>query len=313
MALQAIPLLLAGGAGVYVYSKAKKRKKRRAGAECPPENTITLGEVQTVAHRAKQKYGEAASPFKEASFYIGELLPPGCNKNSKDSRVKMQFGTKEDPVDYDVSVPDLYMLALVNGINRRGGADKLNQKQADKFWADGLDWYKRATGKNFDVASLGLQEFADALAAAMMEAFGGKAKKKKKEPEEECPAQIRFALTEGVRQEILGIYQQAIAMGEKNAFAIADEVFVRAVPEGCTKRDYETTIELTFEAYGDDELGKVVMNLALFYASIVLDVLEELVKAGLVSEMEAQRTFGQIVGDYKRLTGKDLDLPSVSS
>ncbi len=309
MAIQALPLLLAGAGGVYVYTRAKKKKRARA-KDCPPENTITLGSSQSVGIRSREKHGESASPFKQASYYIDEVLPEGCDKASKDSRVKMQLGTKEKPINFDISVPDLYMLILSGAINERFSGGKLNQKQSEKFWADGLDWYKKTTEKNFDVASLGLEKFAEALAVAMQEAMqnafgeiadGGKGKKKE---QLSCPESVQIVVDPQKRNIIRNIYQSEIARGNKNAFGIADEVFALLAPQNCTNRDFETRVEAVFVAPGGDDVME--LNMASFYASIVFNVFEELLDARILSEAEANIGMAQLRGNYRKLTGEDL-------
>lgn len=312
MAIQALPLLLAGGAGVYVYTRAKKKKER--ARKCPPENNITLGESETVTIRAMEKHGNAATPFPEAAYYINEILPRGCDRNSKDSRVKMQLGTKEKPIDFDISVPDLYMIVLSGAINRRLEVGKLNRKQAEKFWTDGLNWYKKSTGKNFDTKSLGLEKFAEAIVVAMQEAFKkvleqmGKEGKKKKEQKEldECPAEFEYVITPDERRSISAIVNAELARENKNPFAIGDRVFDEVVLSGCSKDDYKSVVRILIVFPDGEKLDAGLLNVASFYALMVWQVASQLVGKNVIAEPQLQMIASQLRGDYKKLTGEDL-------
>ena len=308
MAIQALPLLLAGGAGVYVYTRAKKKKER--ARKCPPENNITLGESESVTIRAMEKHGNAATPFPESAYYIDEILPAGCDKNSKDSRVKMQLGTKEKPVDFDISVPDLYMIILSGAINRRLESGKLNRKQAEKFWADGLNWYKKSTGKNFDVTSLGLEKFAEAIVVAMQEAFkkifeqmGKKGNGKKGV---ECPDEFEYVITPDEQRNVQSIVNAELARENKNPFAIGDRVFDEVVLAGCSKDDYKSVVRLFIEFPGEAVKEVEVLNVASFYALLVWHVAESLANRNIIGAPQLQMIASQLRGDYKKLTGEDL-------
>ncbi len=302
MALQILPILLLGGGAAYVYKKQKDKERKKSGAGCPPENTVTIGEMATVAAQVEAKFADKKEPFSAASYGVKTLLPEGCNRNSKNSRVKIQMSADGETVALDISVPDFYMLVLSEIIAKRFEAGKISEEEARDYQAKALDWYKKTTGKNFDPASLGLEKFAKALGEAMLEAMkeaigGGKGKKGLRPGE--CPAEVVVNMV-GQREAIVQFVRERLSQGDRNPFVLAEKVFNQIVPAPCTKRDFKTMVEVRYE----DETRN--LNLAAFYAAIVLDILEEQRDRNMLSQMEAANVLSLLSSNYKKLTGEEL-------
>ena len=300
MALQLLPILLLGGGAAYVYKKQKDKKRKESGAGCPPENMVTIGEMATVAAQVEAKFSDKKQPFSAASYGVKTLLPEGCNRNSKNSRIKIQMSTNGETVALDISVPDFYMLVLLEIITKRFEAGKISEEEARGYQDKALDWYKKTTGKNFDPASLGLEKFAKALGEAMLEAMkeaiGGGEKKLAECPDEGLVVDIP---SQGVA--VRQLYEAAFAQGQRNTFIIADRAFKHLIPKPCTKRDFESIVEVRF---GGGDAKRI--DLAVFYASLVLDILEEQLERGALKASEADVVLAQLRGNYKKLTGQDL-------
>ena len=300
MALQFLPILLIGGGAAVVYTKQKEKKRKRSGAGCAPENTVTVGEMATVAAQVDAKFGDKKEPFSAASYAIKALLPNGCNRNSKNSRIKVQISENGKAADFDVSVPDFYMLILSNSISQRFERGKITKEELRKYEAQGLEWYKKATGKNFDPATLGLEKLIQALGKAMLEAIEGAVKGGKKEVKPaRCPAEVDVDV-DGHRQEMAQFLGEQFSRGEKDTFGLADQVFARIVLAPCTKRDFTTMANVLL----DGEMRR--FDLAAVYASIVMDIMQEQHRRNLITATEAMNVAGQVVDNYKRLTGHNL-------
>lgn len=297
MALQILPILLLGGGAAVIYTKQKEKQRKKSGAACPPVTTVTIGELATVAAQMAEKFKNAKSPYGEVNYGLNQLLPKGCNKNSKNSRIKIQLTAEGEEIDFDISVPDFYVMAVSNSVATRAEKGMITQEQAQAYQAKALEWYKKATGTVFDPSSLGLEKLARALGDAMQEAIGGKKLKPSKPAK--CPPKVVVDI-EGHRQEVVQFVGAALAQGEKNPFALAEHVFNKVVPEPCTKRDFTTMAEVHLK-YETKEL-----DLAAVYAAIVLDILEEMVRRNLLGEMDVMNTFRQLADNYKMLTGRDL-------
>ena len=149
MAINFLPLVLLGGGAAYVVTKKKKDKDK---GQCPAEVKTTMGEAESAAQRAQAKHGNSASPFKEAEFFVKAIMPKGCGPASYKTRIKatLELPKLGKPITVDLSATDVYMLALGEAISYRLKTGKLKDHQAEKFWTDGLTWYKKTTGKEFD-------------------------------------------------------------------------------------------------------------------------------------------------------------------
>ncbi len=303
MAAAIFPILLLGVGGAYVYTKQKEKSDKRKGVDCPPENTITINESVSAFQQAQAKYGDRQEPFLETETYIKTLLPQGCNKKSAQSSVKMSadFGTEK--VDLNITVPDLYMLGLLGSIGNRVEAGKLTQEQGRAFWNQGLDWYNDLMGTPFDPNSLGMQKFMQAFAQALMAAMkkaieqGGLVP----EPAALCPDKVIINFTQEIRDEYVKSVNEFLESGERNPMTIAAYMFGRTMPSGCRRGDYKVIVDLLvngehFRTY----------DAASYFAALVVQVMEIMMKQGLMTQQTATQIMNDLRANYKSLTGKNL-------
>lgn len=301
MAANLIPLVLLGGGAAYVVTQKKKKKDK---GQCPAEVKTTLGEAESAAQRAQAKHGEAASPFKEAEFFVKAIMPKGCGPSSYKTRIRatLDLPKSDKPVTVDLSATDVYMLALGQAIGRRLNTGKIKEHQAEKFWTDGLTWYKKTTGKEFDPNALGLEIFEDIegflkeLAAGIKEAGAGWLGKKPKGegsmPDDPmdgmtggldsfphgCPPEYIFDVTPEILEKMDRTAQIAAAK-TPDPYMVADAIFNAIVPKGCTKESKDTIIEI--RNHTPDDLGvPEIMALPTFYAGLVIASIETIYHAG---------------------------------
>lgn len=306
MAAQLLPIFLLGGGAAYVYSKQKAKARKRSGADCPPENTVTIGEMATVSAQSEEKFKNEPDPFVEANYAIKHLLSEYCNRNSKNSRIKVQIADKEA---LDISIPDFYMMILSDRTGVRVDRGMITKDQADAIQAHAFDWYKKTTGKTFDPSNLGLEKFAMAFAMAMKEAIEKGLKEGKMTPLPgptpgpmgECPSRVIIDLSDNQRNQIVTQMKQMVANGERSPFAMAEVFFQATMPEACAPKNFKTVVE----ARHNGELFKTY-NAASYFAAIVLDSMEELITQGLMTESTANQVFNDLKAAYKGLTGEEL-------
>jgi len=320
MAANLLPLIVVGGAAAYLVTSDRKKKEK--AKVCPPSTTITLGEMNSVATRANEKFGEGDDPSQEASWFVTQLLPAGCSRASKDSEFKITIPDVEKA--WVVSVPDAYMMTFMTSLGGRVGTGKLTKDQAEKFWARELDWYKKTTGKNFDIASLELKELAIHIGDAVVKALAalgigeGKSPDKPKPtpapsngngseppPMGACPASFDW----DVGAQEMADLEQAHALGRQlhpnDPFKAADVVFESLVMPGCTKKDYESIVTVRFiPSSGDDPIPMNQMDLAAIYAMFVLDAADRMA----LGPAKMQAIESKVASNYQQLTGKPLAL-----
>jgi len=307
MAVNLLPIVLVGGAAAVVVSQGKKKEKAK---KCPPTTVITVGEMKTVAERAVAKHGSAADPAAEANYFVNEVLPPGCNRSSVNSKVKIQIpGSKND---FEMTIPDVYMLTFAQSLSTRVDGGALGEKEAEKVWARELDWYKKTTGTNFDAARTGIVEFGKAvlesLKAAMDEAMGGNGKPPPGPgPIPKlggCPKVVSIdigAADPAVQQAI----EAEIAKGNKDPFKLADVVMAVSFPQGCSKSDFNSTVNVMMTPPGGE--GPTIAgsyDMSTFYGISAWSISRMLLKRNLIGAPKLDAIKAKILNDYQKLTGK---------
>lgn len=283
MAGQLLPLLLLGGGAAVVATKAKKGRKKK----CPPEVRVTMGELNSATTRAQLKFKDGSSAFKEAEFFVSSIMPKGCGPSSFNTRIKATFEVKKlgKSVDVDLSATDVYMLALGQALGRNVAGGKTTQEKAEKDWHEALGWYKKTTGKNFDITSLGLEIFEDlggllddlAQGLGMGNGKGGKDKKV-----DGCPAEYEFDVTKDINEKVQHLWEIGRAKYPMNPFKIADGMFASLVLPGCTKESSESVLKINVapdaRPLGNHMTG--YMGLPTFYAHLVANCIEGILEEG---------------------------------
>jgi len=311
MAANLLPLLLVGGAAAYVVTQ--ERKKQEDKAECPPTTTVTLGEMESVAKRAHEKYGNAADPSQEANFYVRELSPEGCNRASVESTFKLQIPDTNE--SWEITLPDTYMMTFATSLGARTETGKIDLDQAEKFWTRELDWYKKVTGKNFDISTLNLESLLKHLGASMQGALdklglkGGSKRPPKNQPKKPegpmdggaCPATFvyDYDMDEDIRN--MAMFEEGRNLHGNDPFKVADFMFSNIVPPGCTKADFESIVNINMHMPGHPT-QTAEMDLAAFYASNVMLAAQKLglgpAKMAMIED--------KVKSNYQSLTGKPL-------
>lgn len=151
-----LPLLLVGGAAVYFMSQKK--------ASCPPEINITVEKMQSAAEKAVD---ESDDVVRQTELYLRYLLPAGCNKNSKKSKVKIKHGEESATLP----VPDVYMLVLAGAIGKSLMAGDMTEQEVLRLNESELSWYEELCGKPFNT------EAADAFTAMIVKVAEASAEK----------------------------------------------------------------------------------------------------------------------------------------
>lgn len=303
MAVNLLPIVLVGGAAAVVVSQGKKKDKKK----CPPTTVITLGEMKTVATRAVAQHGSTADPADEANYFVNQVLPPGCNRSSVNSKVKIQIpGSKND---FEMTIPDVYMLTFAQLLATRVDAGALSEQEADRLWARELDWYKKTTGTNFDAERTGLVEFGKAVLEsvkkAMDDMMGGNGAKPKPGPKPGgCPKMFEWVVDPLSIQSMEGIISASIEGGERDPFKVADHVLASIAPASCSKSDYETIIRTVLIKPGLEEPESKTGNLSAFYGMMVWTVANGMLDRNLIGPPKLDAIKAKILNDYQKLTGE---------
>lgn len=287
MAGQLLPLLLLGGGAAVVAKKAKKARKKK----CPPEVRVTMGELNSATTRSQLKFKDGSSAFKEAEFFVKSIMPKGCGPSSFNTRIKATFEVKKlgKSIDIDLSATDVYMLALGQALGRNVANGKTTQEKAEKDWNEGLGWYKKTTGKNFDITSLGLEIFEDlgGLLDDLAQGLGkGKGKGKGDVPlpgkSDGCPAEYEFDVTPEINEQVQHLWEIGLAKYPMDPFKIADGMFASLTLPGCTKESRESVVKMNV-APDARPLGnhmKGYLSLPTFYAHLVANCIEGILEDG---------------------------------
>ncbi len=308
MAINLLPIVLIGGTAAVVISR-KKKKDESEKKKCPPTTVITMGEMGTVSKRAVAQHGTKADPSDEVNFFVNEILPPGCNRASMHSKVKIQFkGSKND---FELTIPDVYMLTFGQSLSTRVDSGALSQQEAEKFWSRELDWYKKVTGTNFDPKLANLETLAmailESLQGAMEELLGGKKGRspgKLPPPTGTCPQMFDLTIDPAMTQMMSALVQSSISIGIADPFKIADTMMDQIIPAGCSKRDYQSTVRIMIVHPDNPEPLSFTVNLAEYYGLTVWNVAQELLENNKIGPPQLAQIQSKIQSNYQRLTGE---------
>lgn len=303
MAVNFLPILLVGGAAAVVVSRSSK-KKEKTSPKCPPTTVITLGEMRSVAERAVAKYGSDIDPAREANYIVNEVLPPGCNRSSIESKVKIQIPDVEK--GFEMSIPDIYMLTFAQSLAARADDKRIAQQEAETFWTRELDWYKKVTGTNFDIGRTGIVEFAKVILELIKNAIGKPARNdssKSNAPDSMpklggCPDKISIDL-ESFDSGSRAIMDEDISIGVKDPFKISDKIISSLFHNLCSKSDYKSLVQITVNG----ESVKSI-NIAAFYGMIAFAVSNRLLASNLIGPAQFDVIKSKIINDYQKLTGE---------
>jgi len=309
MAANFIPLIIAAGAVGYLATKDTKKKDK--DANCPPLTKITVGEMQSVAARAEEKFGKIEDPSEEANFFVRQLLPEGCNRASKDSKFQLEIA--ESGKSWEIDIPSAYIMTFGSALGARFQKGAVTKDQGDKFWARELDWYKSVTGKNFDIEALGLSDLAKDIGESMLASlsemgFGSMVGGPKGAPDSselpapgKCPSNFEWIFDSEEDERLKAAFNQGRQLFPNDAMKIGDVMFQSVVFPGCTKRDFDSTVTMVLAMGGEPQpVNKI--DLAAFYAMMVLEA------ANMMGLSPAQNVMleDQVASDYQALTGRPL-------
>lgn len=306
MAANLLPIILVGGGAAVVVSQQGKKKRKEKS--CPPNTVITFGEWKTIHERSVVKFGNEPDPVNQANFIVNEGLPPGCNRASINSRVKLQIpGPKTTEVE--LTIPDIYMMMFGNLLNTRVAEGKLSEDEAQKLWTRELDWYKKTTKTEFDAGKEAFKKIAAAMLELLQHALNEIAKSKG-EPMP-CPLTIDIAVAQA--EGVTGPTVQAmINGGESDPFKMADNVFSQLIPPPCTKSDFKSHVQLMDVMPGQEPQPVMIMNLAMFYGALVLEAATRLLEVNKIGRPKFDAIAAKVANDYQKLTGEtfpaDMDL-----
>jgi len=222
--------------------------------------------MATASKKVQLKFKKGADPSAPANDYVRELLPKGCNRASKDSKViiKVDPGNGDTSETFEMTVPDLYMLAVTSISDTFFQAGFINEEKYQQVAARELTWYKELMGKQFDPASLNLEKLAEIMLEATMRATeniiddGNQPKIKPSQPPKnggKCPSSFTLNISDvdpkmhsetlnGQEFKIPKIAWLEVQAGKRDVEDMARKVFYDITPDGCTPETKGVSIQL---------------------------------------------------------------------
>lgn len=299
MAANLLPLALLGAGAAIVVSREKKKRAEAAEEVCPPIVNFKAEQLASIDARAQAKYGDKQDPSAQANFALNEMLPSTCKRSSVGSKIRVVFAPDNQ---VDIGIPDTYMMLFGNLLSSRvDGGQGLDGDAAMKLWARELDWYKKATGSDFNPRNPAFQAFAEGFGKAMLEALGNLKKPPAPPSGPPCPKEVIFDFLEPKTKKASEEVGAMINGGTHNPFTLADHIFSVIFPSGCKKTNQTTNVKI----YEDIE-GKLVaiVTLALLYANLVIGIAGTLEAKGYFKSTDYLSVRGLAIHRYEQLTGK---------